>query len=155
TTFADGSQIQTANSDGFDVNPWPGLDFLHAALAAHPLTLYHLHRWREDIIAPPDKPRYLLPPGEEFRYFNPTPEETEFGMRRQISTGRFRRTESGANVPTLKGAFGLVWPMLPPMSFIYKAQERRRAKAQLDAAIAHPPALLVDPTVTYESPYRL
>ena len=55
----------------------------------------------------------------------------------------------------LLGAFSIVWPMLPPMSFIYRAAERRRARAQLDAAMAQPPAPPVDVNITTESPYRL
>jgi hypothetical protein len=153
TTFADGTAVMTANSGAFDFNRFPGLDFLHAPMARDPMTLYQLHLWRESRTGS-TLPRYLLPPGEEIRYFVPTPAETSRSMEDQLASWRFRRTSSGANAPTLLGAFALVWPVLPPLSFIFKALERRRGRAQLRAALTQPISPPSSVKVTHRSPYE-
>src|SRR5437762_12587186 len=82
TIFADETNIMTINADGFDHNTWPGCDLLYAPAAADPAALYRLHLWREAHVGPANTPRYLEPPGHEGESFAPTPQQTEFGMRR-------------------------------------------------------------------------
>jgi hypothetical protein len=150
THFANDTHVMTTNAEGFDVNPWPGLDILHASITRDPSELYQLHLWREAQLAPVNALRHLVAPGDEVEIFVPTNEDEQYGLRRQTSTGRFRTNGQGVNVLTLKGAFAAIWPQLPPMRTYYRSRERVRARRQLNAARANPVAPPVNPPITTE-----
>jgi hypothetical protein len=153
TKWADGMAVMTNNS------ATPGSfkrthhsDSLYASSVQNVAQLYRLHCHRESVLTKPDAVRFLPAAGQEMTIFAVS---YEYVARRQIATGYLREDSTpGVYRATLKGAFAMTWPLLPPFKQHRAAAEKKRVDEQLAAAMMSPVGPPTNIRISHESPYQ-
>jgi len=137
TRVQEGVSVTTNNSKELGAfKKTDASDTLSAQYVADVAHLYRLHLWRDhEIAGPPSRARLLPAPGNEVAWFADLFEES---IKRQLNTGYLMFAGDGIYLPTTRGAYLMTWAELPPLKFLRRSSEDKRAEAQANRASSVP-----------------